>query len=285
MTSQADVRHEVFGGNLRQTVGALLRTGAVRPVARLGAIALWTSGLFVVLVVGMWTTAPWPRRRLAWRNRIVSRWARGMGWIVNMRVTILGERPNPPFFLVANHLGYCDIVLLLGHVHGVFVAKKELNRWPVIGYLTRLVGTIFVDRNSRRDAKRVIESIAQRVATGDGVIVFPEGTSSSGDDVYPMRTALFEWAAQTGKPVAIATIYYATRPGLPPAREAVCWWGDMSFVPHVLQLCQMPGFDATLHFGGQPVSGNDRAVLAVQAREAVARNFVPHLAEAIRETR
>ena len=55
----------------------------------------------------------------------------------------------------------------------------------------------------------------------------------------------------------------------------------MSFVPHVLQLCQMPGFDATLHFGAEPVSGNDRAVLAVQAREAVARNFVPHPAEGI----
>ena len=281
MTSQADVRQEVFGGNLRQTVGTLLRTGAVRPVVRLGAIMMWTGSLFVVLVTGMWLATPWPRRRLAWRNNIVSRWARGMGRIVNMRVTIRGPRPKPPFFLVANHLSYCDIVLLLGQVHGVFVAKKELNQWPVIGYLTRLVGTIFLDRASRRDARRVIQSIDQRVASGDGVIVFPEGTSSNGGDVYPMRTAMFEWAAQTGSPIKIATIHYATRPGHPPAREAVCWWGDMSFVPHVLQLCQMPGFDATLHFGGEPVSGNDRAVLAVQAREAVARNFVPHRAEGI----
>lgn len=185
-----------------------------------------------------------------------------------------------PFFLVSNHVSYCDIVLLLGQVHGVFVAKKELNEWPVIGYLTRLVGTIFVDRNSRRDAKRVLETIDQRVASGDGVIVFPEGTSSSGDDVHPMRTALFEWAAQTGKPVGIASIHYTTRPGMPSAREAVCWWGDMSFVPHVLQLCQMPGFDATLHFGDEPVTGNDRGLLAAQAREAVAHNFVPHRVEA-----
>lgn len=279
MTSRADVRHEVYGGNLKETVRTLLRTGAVRPVVRLGAIALWTGGLFVVLVAGMWLASPWPHRRRGWRNAIVGRWARGLGWIVNMRVTIVGQRPKPPFFLVANHVSYCDIVLLLGQVHGVFVAKKELNQWPVLGYLTRLVGTIFVDRASRRDAKRVLQSIDQRVASGDGVIVFPEGTSSDGGDVYPMRTALFEWAAQTGKPVDIATIHYVTGPGLPPAREAVCWWGDMSFVPHVLQLCQMPGFEATLHFGGEPVSGTDRALLAVQARDAVARNFVPHLAE------
>jgi 1-acyl-sn-glycerol-3-phosphate acyltransferase len=202
VTSRADVRQEVYGGDLKQTLRTLLRTGAVRPIVRLGAIAAWTGGLFVVLVAGMWVTAPWPRRRLGWRNSIVGRWARGLGRIVNMRVTILGPRPKAPFFLVANHLSYCDIVLLLGHVPGVFVAKKELNEWPVIGYLTRLVGTIFVDRNSRRDAKRVLQAIDQRVASGDGVIVFPEGTSSSGGDVHPMRTALFEWAAQTGKPVA-----------------------------------------------------------------------------------
>ncbi len=280
MTSQADVRHELYGGNLKQTLGTLLRTGAIRPVVRLGAIVWWTGGLLVFLVAGMWFASPWPRRRLWWRNRIVSRWARGMAWIVNMRVTVRGSRPEPPFFLVSNHVSYCDIVLLLGQVHGVFVAKKELNEWPVIGYLTRLVGTIFVDRNSRRDAKRVLETIDQRVASGDGVIVFPEGTSSSGDDVHPMRTALFEWAAQTGKPVGIASIHYTTRPGMPSAREAVCWWGDMSFVPHVLQLCQMPGFDATLHFGDEPVTGNDRGLLAAQAREAVAHNFVPHRVEA-----
>jgi len=276
VTTRSDVRQEIFGGNLRQTAGTLLRTGAVRPIVRLGAIAVWTGGLFVVLVTGMWLATPWPQRRLGWRNLIVGGWARGMGRIVNMRVTIRGRRPEAPFFLVANHLSYCDIVLLLGHVHGVFVAKKELNQWPVIGYLTRLVGTIFVDRSSRRDAKRVIQAIDHRVAGGDGVIVFPEGTSSGGDDVHPMRTALFEWAAQTGNPVTVATIHYATRSGQPPAREAVCWWGDMSFVPHVLQLCQMPGFEATLHFGSEPLSGNDRGLLAVRAREAVARNFVPH---------
>ncbi len=279
MTSQADVRREVYGGNLKQTLGTLLRTGAVRPVVRLGAITGWTGGLLVFLVAGMWLASPWPRRRLWWRNRVVGRWARGMAWIVNMRVTVRGARPKPPFFLVSNHVSYCDIVLLLGQVDGVFVAKKELNDWPAIGYLTRLVGTIFVDRNNRRDAKRVLQAIDQRVTSGDGVIVFPEGTSSSGDDVYPMRTALFEWAAQTGKPVDIATIHYTTRPGMPAAREAVCWWGDMSFIPHVLQLCQMPGFAATLHFGDEPVTGNDRGRLAVQAREAVARHFVPHRVE------
>lgn len=279
MTAQADVRNEVFGGNLKQTIGTLLRTGAVRPIVRLGAIVLWTGSLFIVLVTGMWLASPWPARRRGWRNRIVGGWARGMGRIVNMKVTILGTAPAPPFFLVANHVSYCDIVLLLGHSKGVFVAKKELNQWPVLGYLTRLVGTIFVDRNSRRDAKRVIEAIDQRVASGDGVIVFPEGTSSDGGDVYPMRTALFQWAAETGSPVAVATIHYTTRPGYRPAREAVCWWGDMSFVPHVLQLCQMPGFSATLRFGSEPVTGNDRAVLAVRAREAVAEYFVPHQAE------
>lgn len=232
--------------------------------------------MLVVLLLGMWATTPWPARRLAWRNLIVRRWARGMAWIVSMRVRRVGTAPEAPFFVVANHLSYVDIVLLFGELDGVFVAKRELAAWPAVGYLTRLVGTIFVDRTRRRDAKRVIRAIDDRVSAGDGVIVFPEGTSSAGDDVYPLRSALFEWAAERSFPTHAVTIYYGTRPGQPPARDAVCWWGDMTFLPHVIALCRMPGFDATVHFDETPLVAPDRTELAIRARAAIARNFVPH---------
>lgn len=232
--------------------------------------------MLLVLLTGMWTTTFWPRRRLAWRNAVVRRWARGMAWIVSMRIRRIGRAPQPPFFLVANHLSYVDIVLLFAEVDGVFVAKQELAAWPAVGYLTRLVGTIFVDRTRHRDAKRVIQAIDERIEAGDGVIVFPEGTSSAGDDVYPLRPALFEWAAARSYPTSVATIHYATRPGQPPARIAVCWWGTMTFLPHVVELCRMPGFEATVHFRDAPLEASDRADLAVRARTAIAANFVPH---------
>jgi 1-acyl-sn-glycerol-3-phosphate acyltransferase len=193
-----------------------------------------------------------------------------------MRVTVHGPAPASPFFLVTNHLSYVDIVLLFGQVDAVFVAKHQLQGWPVVGYLTRLVGTIFIDRERRRDAKRVLEAIDRRIAEGDAVVVFPEGTSSEGVEVRPLKPALFEWAAQRGHPVHVATIHYATDPGHPPARDAVCWWGAMTFLPHLLDLCRLPGFRATLHFGPTPITGTDRATLATRARDAIAANLVPH---------
>ena len=139
---------------------------------------------------------------------------------ISGRITVEGQRPPAPFFLVANHLSYVDIVLLLAELPVVFVAKQELASWPVLGYLTRLVGNIFVDRQSRRDVPRVLAEIRRRIEIGYGVVVFPEGTSSDGSSVQPMKPALFEWAAQTEYPVHCAAIRYQTRPGSPPARDA-----------------------------------------------------------------
>lgn len=275
-TPAAEVRQEVYGDRAGRDLLGLVRRGEWRVLIRLGSITAWTGGLFVVLVAGMWAMNPWPRRRRAWRNSVVKRWARGMARIVNMRMTVEGTPPEAPFFLVANHVSYVDIVFLLAHLDGVFVAKHELNRWPVVGYLTRLVGTIFVNRQSRRDSLRVIENIDARVADGDGVVVFPEGTSSDGGDVYPMKAALFEWAAQRGHPVRHAAIHYRTADRAPAARDVICWWGTMSFLPHVLDLCRLDGFSATVRFGADPLVGNDRTALAVLARQAIAANFVAH---------
>jgi 1-acyl-sn-glycerol-3-phosphate acyltransferase len=276
VTTESEIQQEVFGGDLKSQLLGLLRPGSLRPLGRIIGMTAWTVGMLGVLLIGMWATTPWKAGRLRWRNRTVRRWARGMAWIVNMRMVVQGTPPRAPFFLVANHLSYVDIVLLFATVDGVFVAKHELAAWPAIGYLTRLVGTVFVNRRNRRDTKRVLTAIERRIGEGDGVIVFPEGTSSEGSDVYPMKTALFEWAARVGYPIHVATIHYATGAGLPPAREVVCWWGAMTFVPHVVALCRLPGFEATVHFGAVPLTGNDRAELAVRAREAIAANFVTH---------
>jgi 1-acyl-sn-glycerol-3-phosphate acyltransferase len=89
----------------------------------------------------------------------------------------------------------------------------------------------------------------------------------------PFRPPLLESAARAGLPVWYATISYRTPDGWPPAREVVCWWADMSFGPHLLKLLGLPGFDARLVFGEQPVVESDRKLLAKRLRQEVERQL------------
>jgi len=275
--SDAAIRREFFGTDLRRQLLSLLHPRSVRATIRLGMMVGWTTMVLVVLVAGMWATTPWPRRRLQWRNGVAKRWALGICRIIGLNLRVEGTPPPAPFFLVANHLSYVDIVVLLSSLDGVFVAKGEVDRWPVVGYLTRLAGTIFVERRNHRDAMRTLDAIEARIAAGDGVMAFPEGTSSEGAEVLALKPALFEWAARTRFPVHCVTLGYETPAGAPPARTAVCWWGDMAFVPHLIGLVGLPWFRATIRFAPEAITGDDRAILAAQAREVIAARLASHV--------
>jgi 1-acyl-sn-glycerol-3-phosphate acyltransferase len=187
-----------------------------------------------------------------------------------MRVRVAGVPPRRPFFLVCNHLGYVDILALASCLPSVFVAKAELARWPVLGHLARAMNTVFVDRTRATDLLRVLGAMDEVVATGGGMTFFPEGTSSSGEKVLPFRSSLFEAPARRRSPVFCVGLRYQTRPSEPDPAEAVCWWGDMTFVPHLWKLLQLEGFDGWLQFGG-PVQESDRKALARVSRDEVAR--------------
>jgi len=275
---RTDVRDEILGLEPGSLWARFRQPGGGRALLRLVGAAAWTVLLLPVLIVGMAIASPravWRRRA---RNRIVRLWARGLAWIAGMRIQVLGPPPAPPFFLVANHVSYVDILLLLATTETtVFVAKRELAAWPFLGYLTRLVGTIYLDRASRRDARRAVAALDHCTRSGDGAIAFPEGTSSDGATVYPMKAALFEWAAADARPVRTATIYYQTAVDAPPARTAICWWGTAPFLPHLIDLCRLRGFAGTVHFHHHPIVGADRAELASRARDRIAEHFVPHV--------
>jgi len=277
----SNVKHEVLGADLSRDVAQFARHGGPRPFVRLVLVALWTLGCITILWAGRLALLVAPKRWPRWRSCVVRRWARGLAALVGMEVTIKGPIPQPPFFLVANHLSYVDIILLFGHLDCVFVSKQEVRSWPAIGFLTRSVDTIFVNRDRPRDAVRVIRQIGRAIGAGEGVVVFPEGTSSEGGDVYPMKPALFEWAARSGYPVHVAAIRYETDPDSPPAWQAVSWWGDTPFAPHVMQLLRLKGFRAEVTFGEAPVSSEDRGELARLAQVAIAELFVPMVSKEI----
>jgi len=242
---------------------------------RLIGVFLWTPAWFLVWGVGTLLTLPVPRARLRWRQFSVRHWAQGMNRLLGMRRRVLGRPPNPPFILVTNHLSYLDILLLHASVNGVFIAKREMRSWPLLGPLAQVMGTIWVNRKVRRDAVRVLDRIDEAIARGDGVMIFPEGTTSAGVSVTPMKPALLDWAARELYPVHYAAITYRTPPRGPPADLALCWWGAVPFGRHVMRVLRMSGFEGIVDFGPDPVTAPTRGELAQRLHDAIAGRFVP----------
>ncbi len=246
-----------------------------RALLRILLISLWTAALLPIWAVGILFRLHDPMRRTAWRGRMTSRWARGVARIAGMRIQVTGTPPQAPFVLVANHLSYFDVILLQTRIQGTFVAKAEVKAWPFIGWLTRTVGTLFIDRKNRKDIFRVNALVEEALQRGDGIVFFPEGTSSKGDKVYPFKASLLDLAARRHSAVVPAAISYRTPPGETPAHLAVCWWGEMTFADHLLNLLKLPYFEATLVFGSESIQETDRKVLARKLKQQVQSYFFP----------
>ena len=247
----------------------------LRAIPRLLAFLVWSFlhySACLVTVPLSWI-APGPHHVV--KDAIGRSWASGIAAIVGLHVHVEGHPPRAPFILVANHLGYVDIVTLMAQAPAVFVSRADLANWPVLGLLARAANTIFVDRSRRRDVVRANALISDVLASGRGLIIFPEGTSSNGEEVLPFRSSLLEPAVRIRHPVSYATLGYRTPEGSPPASLAVCWWGDMTFFDHFYGLLQLPRIDAYLSFGDEPVQAPDRHELAQRLRHAVSRQLAP----------
>ena len=246
---------------------------ALRATLRLVLAALLIASLFAVWFVGLIFVGLWPRARVRWRLLVFRAITRSLLAILGARVEVWGEPPSAPFLLVANHQSYVDVLVLASRLDIVFVAKSEVADWPVLGVLCRLMGTIFIDRKRSRDIPRVLGEVDRALGLGQGVILFPEATTTGGEGVQKFRPALLEVAARSALPVGYATISYATPPGSPPAQEAVCWWGGMTFLGHIFALASLPGFRARLTFGAERFQDDDRKRLAQSLWHAVAGQF------------
>src|SRR5262249_22320277 len=128
---------------------------------------------------------------------------------------------------------------------------------------------------SIQDIPRVIQSINQRLDDGIGVIIFPEGTSTIGDQVLPFKPSLLEPAVRASYPVSYASISYRTPPTERAAYEVICWWGDTDFLPHLIDLLKVRRFDAFITFGDHAMQADDRKVLARNLWRAVNDQFIP----------
>lgn len=244
-----------------------------RSASRILMFVSATLGLY-----GFWWLANWfIRDKMKWRQTIFGLWTMSFVRISKMKIVTRGTPPKPPFFLVCNHLSYADIAALRVAANGIFVAKSEILGWFLAGRICRDMGTIFIDRGNRRDIPRAGAVIMERLEAGEGVIVFPEGTSTKGNEVLPFNSSFLQFAAERGLPVSYASLSYETPAGSPPASDYVCWWEDISFFAHMRRLFELDGYTAIVAFGDGPVTDPDRKKLAAELRDRVADTFTPVL--------
>jgi lyso-ornithine lipid O-acyltransferase len=192
-----------------------------------------------------------------------------------------------PVLLVANHTTWLDIPVLSAVAPVSFVAKKEVGSWPFVSSLARLQRTVFVDRTRRTAVGQTTGEIGERLAQGDAIVLFAEGTSSDGNRVLPFMTSLFAAAKPaTGEanvaPDAVVqtlSVVYTRLHGLPlgrAERPAVAWYGDMEMRGHAWALLKSGPLDVAIKVG-DPVplaSFADRKALARHSEAQVRENVV-----------
>lgn len=243
--------------------------GHLRAWIRLLMLAVVTGG-FVSFAAIVTAFAKDDVDRLRRRGVLFRRWCQATLKVLGVRLRARGRCPESASLVIANHLSYLDVMVLGADVPMVFVAKSEVASWPLVGPLCSFVGTLYIDRTSRAGLPAVANSVANLMAAGIRVMVFPEGTTTAGDQLLPFRPALLQPAIDQGAAVACATLMYETPPGSIPAQASVCWVGDAPFMPHVYGFFGLPSIDAHVVWTDGVLKEKSRRDLAARAHGVIA---------------
>jgi 1-acyl-sn-glycerol-3-phosphate acyltransferase len=211
-------------------------------VARRGAgVLLWT--LPCMLVQSVFLLLP-GRPKVVFARFYWSTVARLLG----VKVRVIGARASKevrrPVVFVSNHSSWLDVPVLGGRIDACFVSKEEVGRWPVVRTIAKLGRTVFVSRQ-RHATGRERNIMRDRLAAGDNLLLFPEGTTSDGSRVLPFRSSFFAIAEGTEPPlIQPVSIVYDRLGGLPTGRASrpvFAWYGDMDLASHFWRLGQYRG--------------------------------------------
>jgi 1-acyl-sn-glycerol-3-phosphate acyltransferase len=205
-----------------------------------------------------------PAARVMWLKNSSRRLLR----VFRIETQFTGDIPSSGL-LVCNHLSYLDILVLSALAPCVFVAKREVTHWPVFGWFAKLAGTVFVHREQRSQAGQTVKEIEAALQTGAVVVLFPEGTSSGGESILPFKSSLLEPAARQTYPLTAGFLRYELGDGN--VSEEVCYWKDMTLVPHLINLCSKRAVQASVHFNHLREGNTDRKQLARRLHVEVLR--------------
>lgn len=237
-------------------------------VVRLAAIVL--ISLFYVL----WSV---PYQFMGWKGRrkiagLMRLWANSIAKAIGLRIKVFGNVPvSPAGLVVSNHTSYLDIVAHASILDFRFAPRAEIEHWSALGGLISLTHPVWVYRGSKTASNKTLREYKKTIKNGLHLIVYPEGTSSDGKNgVLPFRSTPFEAALGTRSPVYPMLTRHIEVPG----RPTVCWYGDMTLVPHMWTVLAFPSTLVEVYFL-KPIypEGMSRKELATYVHDEMDREY------------
>ncbi len=201
------------------------------------------------------------------------RWLRRLMRIMGIRFVVHGTPVAGGQMIVCNHVSWLDIPLVGAALTSRFVAKSDIQHWPMLGFIARAIGTFFI-RRGPGGSKPLLEKLKPHLAQGGSVVIFPEGTTTDGHSVLPFHPRLFQAAMDCHAPVQPVALRY----GLTDKGEDVApFIGDDTLVAHIARMLKSPGLTAELFYCPPllPEHYSDRSAMAQDAEEAIRRVVAP----------
>lgn len=208
-------------------------------------------------------------------------WARACLRVLGLKINVhrlSGDLHSTRRLLVSNHQSYLDTVIIASVFPTLFVGKTEMSRWPLFGWLSKLGGTIFVNREDAHSGVKCAYRVSRALRDGVNVHVFPEATTGDGSTVLPFNGLFFASAVRSQASALPLTIKFQSVNGRPMDRETldlVCWYGEMDFARHFWKLLNIESVEVSLMINEpiKPARAQRAKVLAQAAHERIFRNF------------
>ncbi len=235
-------------------------------------LVLWRVARLVLHVLhGMAVMAlRFPSLDATGRQARIQWWSAGLLRAVGVGLQVRGTPRPGATLLVANHVSWLDIAALHAAVpQARFVSKADVRRWPLLGWLVAGAGTLFIERERKRDALRVVHAMAEALRAGETVAVFPEGTTGPGPALLPFHANLLQAAIATETPIQPAVLRFAdAQQRFSPAVEFV---GDTTLVQSLWRVATARGLVAHVDLLlPQGTAHADRRALADHLRQQMA---------------
>lgn len=254
----------------------------IRALMRALTFVLALISYFVVapLIYPYFLINPMGARRII--NKLVTSYARFCCWFMGIKVKRNIEeefQDGESYLVVSNHLSYTDILAICAYYPSCFVTSVEMRDTPVLGHICKLAGCVFVERRNKKNLGVEVQEITEALSKGLNVVIFPEATSTNGEEVIRFRRPLYRSAIDSGRRVKPLAVNYKTLEGHPVSlanRDLVFWYGDMTFADHLWGVFKLKYLEVEL-FVGKSLSieeGDDHATLAERSFEVVSKNYI-----------